>query len=330
MSALTLVTGATGFIGAYVVRRLLAGGAVVRVLVRHPGLLPAEDAGRVQVVQGDLRSEGDVDRAVRGAHTVLHLAAYARAGARDPGVFRAVNVDAVRSILEAAGRYEVRRLVHVSTVLTLPPFRGAPVNGAAARPTPYEATKREAEAMVEACAEAGLPAVIVHPTRVYGPGPLTDANAVTRVVAGYLAGWFRFRLADGGVESNYVHADDVAAGILLAARHGRTGAHYALGGENVSFAAFLAMVERITGVHRHVAALPRPAALGIGAMGELWGRLGGTSPITRGWVRAFLEDRRVDIGPAREELGYAPRSLRAGLEETIAWLGARRGRGKAA
>ncbi len=320
MRDLTLVTGATGFIGSYVVRRLVAAGAPVRVLVRRPEALPEAIRRRVDVRQGDVSDPAALPHAVEGVRTVLHLAACARAWSRDPREFVVVNVEAVERLLQAAWDRQVERLVHVSTILTLPPFRPAPGQTGVARLTPYEQTKRAGEWLVESYAVEGRQAVIVHPARVYGPGPLTDANAVTRVVGLYLSGRFPVRLADGDVLGSYVHADDVAAGIVLAAQLGRRGAHYVLGGENASFRRLLELAGEVAGVRRGVVALPPALAMAAAHAAALWGRLGGRPPITPGWVRVFLEDRRADIALARQELGYAPRPLRQGLAETIAWL----------
>ncbi len=320
MSGVTLVTGATGFIGSYLVRQLVALGASVRVLARRPERLSEQLRQRIDVVEGDVRDRSAVVAAVNGAHTVLHLAACARAWSKDPAEFEDVNVRAVEILLEAAYSAGVERLAHVSTVLTLSPYRHAPINGSAQRLTPYERSKRAAERLVESYGADGRHAVVVHPTRVYGPGPLNDANAVTRVIALYLKGRFRVRVADGDVLGNYVHAADVASGILLAAERGRSGAHYVLGGENVSFRAFLDLVGQLGGVRPRVFALPPAVALAAAHAAQLWGRVGGTVPITPGWVRVFLEDRRVDIAAARRELGYNPRPVRQGVAETIDWL----------
>src|SRR5207247_7949313 len=92
MRDVSLVTGATGFIGGYVVRHLVADGVPTRVLVRRPELLPSEVRGQVEVVQGDVRDRAALVAAVRGADTVLHLAACARAWSRDPTEFATVNV----------------------------------------------------------------------------------------------------------------------------------------------------------------------------------------------------------------------------------------------
>lgn len=330
MTGVTLVTGATGLIGGYVLRRGLDRGATMRTLVRRPDAIPADLRRRVHVVVGDLRDPECVAQAVRGVRVVLHLAACARAWARDPAEFHAVNVEAVERLVDSATREEVHRLVHVSTILTLPPFRPAPVDGAASRATPYEASKRAGECRIEAYAAAGGHAVIVHPTRVYGPGPLTDANAVTRAIVLYLSGRLRVRLADGDARASYVHAEDVAEGIWLAAERGERGAHYVLGGENATFPEVLGLVDEIAGVHRWTLPLPASCALAAARLAEWWGRRAGAAAITPGWVRVLLEDRRVDLEPTRRALGYAPRSLREGLRQTIAWLDGRVPGGRAA
>lgn len=152
----------------------------------------------------------------------------------------------------------------MSTVLTLARPR-------ARTATAYETTKLAGERLVEGSSRA----IIVHRTRVYGPGPLNDANGVTRVVAAYLAGRFRVRLADDDVEANYVHVDDVAAGIILVARRGSAGVHYTLHGENVSLRALLEKVAAVSGTRRRVWPVPPRLGLAAAATAELCGRCGG-------------------------------------------------------
>ena len=322
MAGLALVTGTTGLIGRYVAERLLRAGRPVRALVRRPDALDAGLRQTMELTVGDLRDERVMANAMEGVTHVFHLAACAKVWSRDPDEFYDVNVRAVETLLDRAATEDVRRFVHVSTILTCPPYAPAPVGPRAQRLTPYEVTKREGEGLVERYAAEGGHAVIVHPTRVYGPGPLNDANAATRTVALYLKGQLRTRLADGDVLGNYVHAADVAEGIVLAGECGRSGAHYMLGGEeNVSFKGLLELVADVAGVRpRLVFPLPTPVAFAVGQAGLLLARLGGPALITPEWIRTFLEDRRANIESAREDLGYAPRTLREGLEETIAWL----------
>lgn len=308
MSGLTVVTGASGFIGRYVARQLLERGQAVRLLVRRPELLPPEIAARAQVIRGDIREAGSIDRALDGADRVIHLAACARAWSRDPSEFQAVNVDAVDRLVMAARRHRVHRIVHTSTILTLM----RPPGGR--RPTPYEATKLAGERIVE---ESGR-GMVAHPTRVYGPGPLNDANGVTRLIEAYLRHRVVVRLDDDDVQANYVHVEDVARGLLLAADRGEPGAHYVLGGENVSVRELLERVAALSGVRRAVVPVPPKAALAVGLAAEAWGWIYGTAPITRRWVRCFLEDQRLNGEPTPP--GYEARSLDDGLTMTIRWL----------
>ncbi len=323
MEKIVLVTGAAGFIGRVLVRRLMSEGTPVRVLVRRPEALGGL-RDHVEVVRGDVRDRGDVARAVRGAGLVYHLAGCAKAWSRDEGEFHAVNVEGVRHVLDAAREHGVERVVHTSTVLTLLPFSPGPVRGIAAPPTPYEETKRAADRLVEAHVARGGDALTVHPTRVFGPGPLHDANGATKLIAAYLAGWFRFRLSDRDVRANYVFVEDVAAGMVQAAHEGVPGGRYTLGGENVSIREFLGVIDRVIGTARWTLPLAPRISAAVAGAAELWGRLGGTPFITRGWVRTYLQDHSVPIEDTVRALGYRPRPLEERIRETVEWLGGER------
>lgn len=291
------------------------------MLVRDRARLERDLRDPVQVFVGDVRDRAAVRRAVEGVRSVHHLAACARAWARDSDLFRQVNVEGVRNVLEASRDAGVDSLVHVSTILTLPPHREAPPPADGVPPTPYEATKAAGERLVEAYADEGRKAVVVHPTRVYGPGPLNDANGVTRMLALYLDGRFRLRLADAGALANYVHVEDVAEGIDLAGQVGGHGAHYVLGGpDDLTLEALLALAGGLAGTVRRTLAVPPTAALALARLDGLRARLGGSPTLTPGWVRVFLEDRRADVSRARAELGYRPRSVETGLAQTLTWL----------
>jgi farnesol dehydrogenase len=310
-----LITGATGFIGDHLARRLLRRGARLRLMVRDPGRLHPLLRSRTDVVAGGLGDADAARYAMRGVGQVLHLAALAKAFARDEGEYDRLNRRAVEVLLDAADAAGVERFVHVSTVAVLPPE-----GTAGAGTTPYAASKAASEEAVLRYVAAGHDAVIVRPSRVYGPGPRCDANGATRLVDLYRRGRLRCRPDDGGVLANWVHVEDVAAGIELAARYGRRGAAYDLGGEDASLSDYLEIVTGIDGRRRAVAVLPVRLCRAAAHAGQLWGRLGGRTSLTPAWLDYFLENRPVDSGLAHVELGYEPRSLRAGLRETIAWL----------
>ncbi len=315
-----LVTGATGFVGGRLVPHLLAAGEDVRVFVRDASRLEKSVRDRVEIEEGGLEDYDAMDRAVAGCDKVLHLAALAQAYVKDPKEYYRINTDAVKALLESAARHSVRRVVHVSSVAALPPDKYATCRGMSQRPTPYAESKTASEMIVRKYVADGHDAVIVRPSRVYGPGPWNDANGTTRLMALYLAGRFRFRMADGDVQANYVHVDDVAAGIALAARNGRRGEAYALGGENASLAQYLATISDISGIHRRVLKIPPQMVLLVAHLCAMWGSCGGSVSITPGWVNNFLEHRPMDITSSRVDLGYEPRPLRVGVSQTLNWI----------
>ena len=307
---LVAVTGATGFIGAHLVKRLLAEGRRVRVLVRprEHRISNIEYRTSNETVWGDLRDPTAVTRLLEGADLVFHLAAHARAWAPNPADFESINVQGTRNVVAAARAGGVHRVVHVSTEL---------VDGAE---TEYQRSKRAAEQIVRDYVAAGGDAVIVRPTRVYGPGPLNPANSVTRIIALYRRGWFRVRIADGGARANYVYVEDVVDGLLKAAERGGRGAVYVLGGENLTLEQFTGLVGDATGKRRALVALPRPVVSLIGAACELGGRLGVEPLITRAWAGVLAADRPMTSDAAVRELAYRPRSAREGIAATLAWL----------
>lgn len=316
MSDPVAVTGATGFIGTQLVRRLVDTDVPVRALVRSADRMPQELRARVDVVLGTLEQPEALRRLADGAHTLYHLAGLAAAWAPRKSDFFTVNVEGVRRTLAAAESAGVRRVVHVSTVLTRFPVQDVP--------TPYLASKHLGERLVLKYVEAGGDAVIAQPCRVYGPGPLNDANGATKLLDTFLRGPVCLRLRDGGVQASWVHVDDVVEGLTLAARHGDTGSSYVLGGETRSVQGLLQLSAEIAGVRRRCLAVPPALALALAGLLEIGGRVGLPVPITRDWVRSFLQDQTVDVGPTREALAYRPRPLREGLAQTIQWLRERR------
>jgi len=316
----TVVTGASGFVGRRLVRKLLERGAAVRVLCRHPQSLSREHGDRIEVIPGSILDRAALACGLREAGTVHHLAACARAWVRDPQEYQQVNVEGTRRLLEAAAVAGVERVVHVSTVLTLPEVTRPWLVERRRAPTEYERTKLAAEQVVHEYLTGGGDAVVVHPARIYGPGPLSDANAVTKMIGLYLRGLFRLRLADGDVLANYVHVDDVADGILLAAERGRTGGHYVLGGEHASIRGLLSLVAELSGIRRQVFSVRVPMAMAAAYLMQACGHLTGHVPITADWVRAYLDDQRVETEGTARALRYAPRPLRQGIAETLQWL----------
>jgi len=312
------VTGASGFVGSALVRKMVARGDRIRALCRGPTVLPEG----VEVVHGDLLDVDSLRAAMSGCQRVFHLAAHAKAGG-PVETYERVNVRGTQHIFEVARSMGCERVVATSTAATLGPS-GASVHTEADVHdgpwfTPYEETKRRAE---EVALSSGI-AVLVHPSRVYGPGPLTQSNALTRLIRLYRRGFFRLKLGQGQSIGNYVFVDDVADGHLQAMEHGCTGERYLLGGENATLSELLDAIGTASGRHRRVMGVPTRWVRGLARLEETRASWMGSEPaISADHVDRFSANYAFCIDKARRDLGYTPRPLSRGLSETLAWLDA--------
>ncbi|HEU4386080.1 MAG TPA: NAD-dependent epimerase/dehydratase family protein [Anaeromyxobacteraceae bacterium] len=321
-----LVTGSSGFVGTRLAGELARRGTSVRALVRAGSDLGGLGDPRIQPVAGDVLEPESLRRAAAGCREVYHLAAHARAWARDPATFCRVNVEGTRHLLEAARRAGVRRVVVASSVVTLgdtPPCTvGDEGSPRSRRPlTEYEASKLEAEREALRASGDGLEVVVVNPTRVYGQGKWTEGNSVSRYIDLYTRGRLPFLLAGGGAVANYAYVEDLVSGFMAAMERGRPGERYILGGENATLRRLLDLVDDASG-RRHLR-LPLPAGLARGiARLEVFRAhwLGGSPLITPGWLETFLLDGAFSCAKAERELGYRITPLAEGIHRTWQWI----------
>jgi dihydroflavonol-4-reductase len=322
---LSLVTGATGFVGAAVARALLAEGHKVRVLVR-PSSDPRNLAGiDVEITEGSLEDAASLANAVAGCRYLFHVAADYRLWVPDPPAMFRTNVDGTRALMLAALAAGVERIVYTSSVATL----GLVSGGIADEATPssigdmigsYKQSKFAAEAAVkELIAGRGLPAVIVNPSTPIGPGdvkPTPTGRLIVEAAKGKMPGY-----VDTGL--NIAHVDDVAAGHLLAAEHGAVGERYILGGENLTLAEILAEVAVAVGRRPPMLKIPYAAILPIAVGAELVARLTGREPfVTLDGVRMSRKKMYFGSAKAMRDLDYAPRPAREAIADAIAWFDA--------
>src|SRR6266581_4029657 len=245
-----LVTGGTGFVGANLVRELLADGRSVRVLARKGGDRRALEGCPVEVVEGDLLDPASIRAAVRGVRRVYHVAADYRLWAPDPRALYRANVDGTRHVLEAACEAGAERIVYTSTVGAVGiPEDGTP--GDETTPTSlhdmvgaYKASKFLAERVAQELAARGAPVVTVNPSAPVGHWdvkPTPTGQMVVDFLKGKMVG-----SVDTGL--NVVHVSDVARGHILAAERGRVGQKYVLGHRNMPLIDIFRALAAITGV----------------------------------------------------------------------------------
>jgi dihydroflavonol-4-reductase len=323
-TAQTLVTGATGFIGSAVARRLVLDGIPVRALVRPGSPRFHLDGLGLEFVSGDLRDAQSLRAAMAGIRHVFHVAADYRLWARDPSEIFAANVDGTRNVMQEALRAGVERVVYTSSVATLglrpggsPADESVPLSveqGIGA----YKRSKIAAERLVEAMVrEDRLPAVIVNPSTPIGPRdvkPTPTGRIIVEAACGRVPGFL-----DTGL--NFVHVDDVAEGHLAALRRGVIGERYILGGENVVLADMLAEVARLVGRRPPRFRIPRAVVFPVAYLAEAKAWLTGGEPFTTlDGLRLAEHHMFFTAAKAEHELGFRARPYRQALADAIDWF----------
>lgn len=315
----TLVTGATGVVGVPLVRALLDRGDELRLLVRPDSDVEVLPGVEMDIMDGDVTDRADVEEAVRGCERVFHLAGLFKDTAESESVFFDVNVGGTVNIMQAALDHSVEKVVVVSSASTIGEGRGETGTEETEHRgyfmSPYERSKWEAEQFVAEFVAKGVPAVIVNPSLVYGPGDSEhNGGRLTGLLNGVIT-------ASVDAPAAYVFVDDLIRGILAADEIGRPGERYLLSGTNTTRIEFLRTAAAIAGVD---------PALRVAAPWQLkfflWleafrGRFGKRAPLlTRSAVESALHGARYDSAKAESEFGLEFTALEEGLDETIEWL----------
>jgi farnesol dehydrogenase len=321
------VTGATGFIGTKLVNELVRQGHVVHALTRSASNLDGLQHERIKCVQGDILDPGSLEKGMEGCTHVFHLAAYAKNWSKNPRVFYDHNVTGMLNVFEAAKKTGIQRVVWTSTIVTFGPTQPGTVGDETLTRitdryyTEYEETKSIAERKALDLAAGGFPLVLVNPTRVYGPGKMTEGNSVSLMIDQYDRGLLPILLHRGVNVGNYVFIDDLVRGHILAMERGRIGDRYILGGENASLKHFYEIIDEISGKPHLQFNLPPGAARFYGRTLKFLAETFGMYPqITSGWVETFLQEWAFSCAKAERELGYTITPLKEGIRQTYIWI----------
>jgi dihydroflavonol-4-reductase len=306
-----IVTGASGHLGANVVRALVEAGETVRAVdVRPSSALAGIDT---EFFKGDVLEPGSLQSAFAGADFVLHLAARISIAGDPDGSVRRVNVDGVRNVAGAALAAGVRRVVHCSSLhaYDVGATRG-PVRENGRRATDpclpaYDRSKAAGEDELRRIIERGLDAVILNPSGMFGPVD-PEPSRMGRVLLAMFKGHMPISVTGA---FDWVDVRDVAAGLIAAAERGRTGENYLLGGHRASVTELGRLAAEVAGRRppRLVAPLgPVRAAAGL-AVRLAGPRRAGRLLLTPEALHALATDPVVDSSKAVAELGYRARPL---------------------
>ena len=319
------VTGATGFIGTNLSIKLANEGHQVNALVRNKEKAKPLDHPNINLFHGDIHRAEVIEDALRGVHGIFHLSAFAKPWAKDSGIYNRVNAEATKTLFQIAQKTRVSKIVFTSTAGTYGPSDENPVDEETVRKTDffneYESTKFIAEKITKDFVLKGMDIVIVHPTRVYGPGLLSKSNAVTFMIKQYISGVWRIIPGNGEKIGNYVFIDDVVNGHILAMQKGQSGEQYLIGGENASYEDFFKLLQTISKKNYNLIKIPVTLLIAFAAFQKTLAKAIGRAPLLPPkWVKKYLYDWSVNSDKAVKELGYTITPLKEGIKNTIEWL----------
>jgi dihydroflavonol-4-reductase len=318
------VTGASGFVGSAVARKLLDAGFAVRALVRRQSPRANLHGLDIEIVEGDMRDAGAVVSAMRGARYVFHVAADYRLWAPNPWDIVQANIQGTNVVMEAARAAGVERVVYTSSVATLklgqdcvPADETAPLTESEAIGS-YKRSKVAAERLVgNMVAHDGLPAVIVNPSTPLGPRdlrPTPTGRVIVEAASGRMPAF-----VDTGL--NLVHVDDVAAGHIAALKFGRIGERYILGGENMMLAEMLTRIAYLVGRRPPRVRLPRALIYPLAFGAEAIARVTKREPfVTLDGLRMAKNRMFFTSAKAERELGYKARPAEEGIRDALDWF----------
>ena len=314
-----LVTGATGFIGRHLVRKLRERGDDVVALVRNPSKAAGLDA---QLVQGDLASEDAIRQGVAGCDAVFHVGAVYKVGIpkSEHEAMYDTNVRGTERVIDSAVDAGVARIVYVSTGNVYGNTRGRAVDETYVRPQPpdflsyYDETKYLAHQVALDRIANGAPVIITQPGGVIGPDdPSELGNMIDQVRTGKLK---MKMFPDAGF--NFVYVEDIANGILLAHDKGRIGESYNLAGPQKTIGDLVDKTAELLGKKPPRMTMP-PALIKMSIpIGPVIGKLMGFPPNlgelvkTSDGVTFWMTDQK-----ARDELGYTSRDFDTAMRQTL-------------
>lgn len=323
-----LLTGANGFVGMHLAKRLVRDGISVRAMVYGVQDHPELRHPLIELCHGDLMDPSSLEKAMEGVQQIYHLASLVGDWAPDPRDFFRVNVVGTINLIEAAKKMGIQKIVATSTVGAIgppDPSHVYPIDENHVRllgfTLDYEASKFLIDARITQYVLQGMDIVTVYPTRIYGPGVVDRKNGYLWLMKSYLSRGFVTYPNFGDVLGNMVYIDDVVDGHVLAMNKGKAGEKYILGGENCTILEFFETIKAITGKKATRISIPFPMlklmAFILGSMSRLTRK---QPLLTRQLLKKSRYSWPVSSQKAQRELGYAPHTLEQGVRKSIDWL----------
>ena len=318
------ITGATGFIGKHLVKRLAGTDHELVCLVRETSKVGALEQHGVTLVKGDVTAKASVCAGMHGCDWVIHLANIFSFWERDPSLYRKVNVEGTRHVMECALEAEVAKVVHVSTALIYGKPKQCPFTEESPvgpqRFSEYARTKYLGDLIAwDLYEKKGLPLVVLFPGGVMGPG---DDKASGRYVKDLIDRRLPATVLPESVLT-LVHVDDVVEAIIRAAeKKDNLGEKYLIGAHRAKVRDTNKLISEIAGVPLPKIVLRDTPFLGKNALlATLFADFTGSEPlfgVSTDQVRTMRNGFQFDGSKAGRELGITYTPLRKIYEDTIA------------
>lgn len=318
-----LVTGANGFLGAWVTKALVQENYEVVVLVRKNSDRSDLEGLNIQYAIGDVTDPASLEKAFVGIDSVFHLAGVVAYKKSQRALMERVNIDGTKNVVEACRKNKVRRLVHLSSVTAIgagfspdeilnenSPFNLGHLN------LGYFETKRAAEEIVkEAVWRGDIDAVILNPSTIYGPADAKKGSRKTQIKVA--KGEFPY-FTNGGV--NVIAVQDCVEGILAGWKRGKSGERYILSGQNLYIKELFYLISEAAGQPPPSYRVPNWIVYLVGLWGELKEKWGKESSLSLENARVSTMYHWFDNAKARRELGLIPRPAKDAIASSVEWM----------
>lgn len=316
-----LVTGATGFVGGWLVRDLVEKGHEVTCLVRSPE--SCEDLKDVELVKGDVTDLDSLTGPMPGVETVFHLAGVVGYSRAQRKIMDAVNVQGTENVIHAMKQKSVNKMVYMSSVVAIgasfdgkqPLDENSPYNIKHLNLGYFETKRLAEEAVFRSTAAGEIEAVALNPSTIYGPGDAKKGSRKTQLKVAQ--GKFPF-YTSGGV--SIVSVRDVIAAVMAAWERGRNGERYIVSGENITIKRLFEIIAEKASVKPPGLYLPNPVVHTLGKVGDLLENMGSKGPINseNAWTSTMFH--WFSNEKAKQQLGLNPMSAEQAIGESVDWI----------
>jgi nucleoside-diphosphate-sugar epimerase len=315
------ITGATGYMGSQLVNKLAMQEEELNLLVRDLNTVNLPVGKNIKLFKGDITNAESIAIAVKGCTHVYHCAGLAKLSSPNRNTFLDVNVNGTKNVLQASLNANVQKFVFTSSAAVFGPSLHIPFTENDSRIEPFESdydlSKHLAENLVREFVSKSLNAVIVNPSRIYGPGPATYSNAVNRMIQYILNKKIILFPKIDKYLTNYCYITDVVNGHILAMHKGLTGENYILGGENITYSKLLQSITGYAATKNHILKIPVTCLKSIAFLSLCLNKNTELTPLL---ITRLAKHRMLNSEKAINKLGYCITSFDKGIKSTIDYL----------